>query len=70
MLPAKPEPVPLRPYNDRALNALIRPQLTLFSGEREFAGYLRWLEAIKQKREDIRLTRKTDPRPQAPSQCR
>ncbi len=49
---AKPEPAPLRPYNDRALNAVTRPQLTLFSGEREFAGYLRQLEAIKLKRDD------------------
>ncbi len=50
--PAKPEPAPLRPYNDRALNAVTRPQLTLFTGEREFAGYLRRLEAIKKQRDE------------------
>lgn len=48
--PAKPKPAPLRPYNDRALNAVTRPQLTLFTSESEFAGYLRRLEDIKSRR--------------------
>lgn len=48
----KEEAKPIRPYNDRALNAVTRPELTRFLGESEFADYLRRLERIKDRRED------------------
>jgi hypothetical protein len=50
--PPKDEAKPIRPYNDRALNAVTRPELTRFLGESEFADYLRRLEKIRDRRED------------------
>lgn len=40
----------LRPYDDRALDVVTRPELTLFSSEREFAAYQRRFDAIHKKR--------------------
>lgn len=46
----EPDEVELIGYEDRALDAVTRPELTLFAGESEFRRYLRRFEAIRRER--------------------